>query len=66
MTTSIALIVMTAMLAVGGVVLLRAQRQKSPASCPRLVASVLAGLVLLFLLWMVIMVLVVGPHMRTI
>lgn len=66
MSTIIGLTVMVALFAVGGVVLRRARRQQKPASWPGIMASALAGLVILFLLWMATMVLVVGPAMRTI
>ncbi|MGJ7456314.1 hypothetical protein ACR80S_10375 [Halomonas sp. MA07-2] len=65
MTTSLGLIVMVSLSAVVGVALLRGHGKKRPASWQRLVASVLAGIVILFLVWMAIMVLVVGPGMRT-
>ncbi|MFO7646958.1 hypothetical protein [Halomonas campaniensis] len=64
MTTSIGLMVMVALLVAAGVVLLRGPRQKEASGLARLVALVLAGLVVLFLVWMVMMVLWVGPQMR--
>ncbi|MFB9146176.1 hypothetical protein ACFFU2_06540 [Halomonas alkalicola] len=64
MATSIGLLAMLALLAAAGVFLLRGPRQKGAFGPARLVALVLAGLVLLFLVWMVVMVLGVGSHMR--
>ncbi len=64
MTTSIGLMVMVALLVGAGVVLLRGPRQKGAFGLARLVALVLAGLVVLFLVWMAVMVLGMGSHMR--
>jgi hypothetical protein len=66
MATSIGLIVMVALFAVGGVLLVRASRRKMLGRGQSILALGLGGLVILFLVWMAIMVLVVGPAMRTI
>ncbi|WP_302142467.1 hypothetical protein [Halomonas alkalicola] len=63
MATSIGLLVMLALLAAAGVFLLRGPRQKGAFDSARLVALLLAGLVVLFLVWMAVMVLGVGSHM---
>jgi hypothetical protein len=64
MAASIGLLAMLALLAAAGVFLLRGPRQKGAFGLARLAALVLAGLVLLFLVWMAVMVLGVGSHMR--
>jgi hypothetical protein len=66
MATSIGLIVMVAVLAAGGVVFLRTSRRNRLGRGQGILALGLGGLVILFLVWMAIMVLVVGPTMRTI
>jgi hypothetical protein len=64
MTTSIWLVAMVALLVAGGVILLRGSRLKKMDKVQRIVLSTVIGVGILFLAWLAIMVLVVGPSMR--
>jgi hypothetical protein len=66
MTTSMGLLVVLVLLASGGWVLLRGTGSGKPAAWRKLVLATLVGIVAVFLLWLTVMVLMVGPHMRTI
>jgi hypothetical protein len=65
MTTSIGLMVLTFFSVAGGVYLLRGSRGKRLDGWQIIVAMGI-GIVFLFLVWMAMMVLVVGPSMRAV
>jgi hypothetical protein len=64
MTTSIALIVAVALLVAGATAVLQGPKSKVPGGWPKRLLVLAAMIIGLFLVWLAMMVLVVGPSMR--